>query len=56
MLLLRNLVMASKISNLMPEYPWRRVLILTNMAALVAECGSVWLDSVPLPNIPARLG
>lgn len=23
------------------------------MAALVAECGRVWHDSVPLPKIPA---
>jgi len=23
------------------------------MAALVAVCGRVWLDSVPFPNIPA---
>ncbi|GKV12360.1 hypothetical protein SLEP1_g23515 [Rubroshorea leprosula] len=34
---LRNFVIASKISNRMPEYPWRRVLILTSMAALLAE-------------------
>jgi hypothetical protein len=29
------------------------VLILTNMPALVAVWGKVWLDSVPLPKIPA---
>jgi len=45
--------MASKISNLIPEYPWRRVFTLTSIAALVAVWGRVQLDSVPLPNIPA---
>lgn len=29
------------------------MLILTSMAALVAECGSVWHDSVAFPKIPA---
>ena len=50
----KSLVMASMISNLMPEYPCKRVLILTSMAALVAEAGSVvFAESSPLPKIPA---
>ncbi|KAK1571954.1 hypothetical protein Q3G72_025367 [Acer saccharum] len=53
MLWLRNLVMASRISNLMPEYPGMRVLILTSIAALVAKRGNVLHDSMPFPKIPA---
>jgi hypothetical protein len=50
---LRKLVIASKISKRMPEYPCSSVLIRTSIAALVAEDGSVQPDSLLVPKIPA---
>uniref|UniRef100_A0A0A8Y780 PAL2 n=1 Tax=Arundo donax TaxID=35708 RepID=A0A0A8Y780_ARUDO len=39
--------MASRISNRILEYPWRRVLMRTSIAARVASAGRTWLPSVP---------
>lgn len=50
----RRLAMASRSSNLIPEKPWRSVLMRTSIAALAAVDGSVWpASSRREPNIPA---
>ncbi|ONK56339.1 uncharacterized protein A4U43_C10F7050 [Asparagus officinalis] len=53
MLVLRKEVMASRISKRMSEYPCRRVLMRTSMAARVAEVGRVLPVSLPELKIPA---